>query len=96
MNIKYRTTKYYIEIKRREITRETKSNIFYMGIYFNKPKEFRELKRTDHHCWHDTFDDAKKFLIKRTEDKINNLSQQIKFLSEELSKIKEMTNEKAT
>jgi len=62
--IKYRTTKYDNEIKKIEIERETEKQVVLRPDTWN-PKGRRENKISEYDNWHDTFEEAREFLLQR-------------------------------
>ena len=61
-------------IESKKIERETDKSIWYSYEGFNgKIHERRELKKTEHCSWFDTFQEAKAYVIKKRENKIERL-----------------------
>jgi len=82
--IKYRTR--YERIEAIEVLRETEKQVVLSG-----KMERRENKRSDWSNWHDTFDDARNFLIDLSEKEIKTLQSRIDGENLRLSRIKAMT-----
>lgn len=72
---KYKIEKYSDEIKTVQILRETEKSVFFNR--FSNSSEFRELKRTEWHCYFDSFEEAKKYLLDRFKNKITSLKKQL-------------------
>ena len=73
--IKYKVTKYRLNsIEAQEIERETDKSVWYSHEGYNgKLHERRELKISDYCSWFDTFQEAKAYVIKKRENKIERL-----------------------
>ena len=94
MIIKYRTTSNFKEIEKREITRETEKNIFYIYTYHDGTKqEVRELKRSTYQNWHNSFEDAREFIIKRLTSNLDYLNSQITETSKKLLVVESLTED---
>ena len=85
--IKYKTKSYSARIFEVEVQKETDLSVWVNG--------HRESKDTRYSKYSDTFDDAKNYLVKRIESKIESLSRQLKNEKERLEEarsLKEETN----
>lgn len=68
------------DIVKHEVVKETAARItFKKNRLFEKDKEYidTENKNSSWHTWHDTFEDAKQYLINKTERRIEYLKQDL-------------------
>ncbi len=89
---KFKTT-YGDTITKHEVVKETEKQIVFIHKWldFNnvqRSKEIRESKETSYTKWHDTFEDAKNYLIEKAEKNIKNLEFQLSKAKEMLLRIK--------
>lgn len=65
---KYRVTSYG-EITEREVVKETKSSVTYEypDLFSDRTSERREMKSCDGHCWFDSWQECKDWLIANAE-----------------------------
>jgi len=83
---KFRTTDGEV-ITKYKVIKETDKQI----TYINKiEREVRENKESSYHQWHNTFDDAKNFLIEYNTKRINNLETQLFNAKEILEKVQDL------
>ena len=93
---RYRTSKYSIEIEEFELVKETEKT-----IWFKNPiqrwaseeitlREEKELKETIYNTWHDTFEDAKNYLVQREKNRIEFLLKEIEISSKKIEKINQL------
>jgi hypothetical protein len=91
---KFKTT-YGDSITKYEVIKETEKQITFIHKWtdWNKKEQSRELrenKDSTYHKWHDTFEDAKNYLIEYNKNKISNLENQITKAKEVLSKVQSL------
>ncbi len=91
---KYRTRSDDIKIKKVEILRETESSIFIATTY-GKKKEQREAKCSSYSQYHDTWEAAHEYLLKKGQEWIANARQRLDEEIETLQQIEAMKPEKA-
>jgi hypothetical protein len=73
------------EIHEYEVIKETKTQL----VFINEVgEEKREYKLTSWYSWHDTYEDAKQFLIAEQTNEINKYNKQIEFCKEKIEKYK--------
>lgn len=88
---KFKTT-YGDSITKYEVIKETEKQITFIYRWeWNKENKFRERrenKDSSYHKWHNTFEEAKNYLIKYNEKQIENLENQIIKAREKLSKVR--------
>jgi hypothetical protein len=75
------------KIEKKEITRETESSVFFDIDYFGKIQERCERKRTDYHCFFDTFEEAKNYLVLCATVRVTHAEQSLKYHQGELAKV---------
>lgn len=83
----YRTKSYSIDIEEIEVERKTDHNVFYMQSAYKKPTLQKEAIRSSYTNWHDTYEDARKFLLERENKRKIELE---KGLAEVLKKIEKL------
>lgn len=77
-------------ISKHEIIKETDKNVFFKT---NSGREAREMKISDWQSWHNSFFEAKEFLIKKELNEINKLKYQIEYHENnicEINKLKDL------
>lgn len=87
--IKYRL--YSGEIKPYEVVKETPKQVVYLKRHYFKSEEFveeREMKISHWWSWHDTFEQAKNYLLFTKEQEVNRYLSIINRLNNEIEKIK--------
>ena len=65
---RYQTTRWSIRIEEIEVLRET--DAFMILPQEGRRRERREAKETDYHLFHETWEEAHAYLLKRTKDEI--------------------------
>ena len=83
--IKYRTIKWHCGLAVTNIDRETEKSVFIAGR--------KSAKRSEYYDYHDSFDDAKSFLHKKIEGRIESLEKKIDLEKLALEELK-LTSEK--
>ena len=74
----YRTSRCQpISIEKLKVVKVTEKTITYKGEWWGKEIELKELKETTTVKWHDTWKEARDFLLKRAEDKIDAAKREI-------------------
>lgn len=91
---KFKTT-YGDTITKYEVIKETEKQITFIKKWINWDKkeqsiEVRENKDSNYHKWHDTFEEAKNYLIEYNKKQIENLETQIIKAKEKLSKVQSL------
>lgn len=91
---KFKTT-YGDSITKYEVIKETEKQITFINKWtdWNKKensREVRENKDSKYHKWHNTFDEAKNYLIEYNKKQIENLETQIIKAKEKLSKVQSL------
>ena len=67
----YRTSTHLpAEIQKFEVTEVTDKTVTYKEIWWRKEVESRQLKETSRTKWHETWEEARDYLLKRAESKI--------------------------
>lgn len=90
---KYRTSKYNINIEELDVIRETASLVHIRISYGNgRTSERRDSKITTSSRVHDSWEDAKIFLLTITESEVNNLRVLLAKKIAELEAIDKLTN----
>jgi hypothetical protein len=79
------------KIQKTEAIKETDCFIWVINSWHSKP--FKTAKRSEYANYFDTFEEAKIFLIQRTQDRIDALEKQLAYTKEELTEYKEITLE---
>jgi hypothetical protein len=89
MVTRYRTSKHATEIQPREVIKETKNTVtFQLGMGDGTFRNYRENRIADWQRWHNTWEDAHAFLLKRAEDAVVSLRRQLERANNELDNIK--------
>lgn len=86
--IKYRTGGYLKKIEVIEIVKETAKQVTFKT---ERGGERREAKRSEWKNWHDSFEEAKQFLLTKAENDLQALQQRVEDYKVELEKIKALT-----
>jgi hypothetical protein len=93
MVIKYRTTRNYVKIESFEVIKETEKTVTFLACTRDGAfREERQLRTADWHQWHNSWEDAHTFLIKRAGDNVEGLRRQLERANGELGNIKGMKN----
>lgn len=82
--IKYRT-RFESEIEALEVIKETEKQIVFVG---NLGAQNRESKRSDWQNWHDTFEDARQFLLEKSESEAVSLRKRLEEVKKRIETIK--------
>lgn len=85
MKSKYKA--YLGRIEKVEIIKETSKMVLIKSVTYG---ERRELKESDWYSYHDTFEDAKNWIINHIQSKIDNYKRQIEIKEKELDKAKRL------
>ncbi len=85
--IKYRSR--WSSIEAFEVIKETNAFVVFKNKH-NHNKPGREAKRSDWQNWHDSFQEAKLFLIEQQNIKILMIKQKLKYAEQELEKLREL------
>lgn len=88
MAIKYKTTRYGIDIDPVEIIRETAACVFVHDKYTKR--ERKEHKTSEFHTYHDTWDAAHRHLLEVTGIRISNAKSDLGYLEGQLDRIASM------
>lgn len=83
--LKYRT--YWGKITPIEVIRETEKTVVLPG---HRGREIREAKRSEWQNWHDTWEDARQFLLNKAQSRVDSLRAQLERAKGELGNIKGM------
>ena len=83
MAVKYRAN--YNSIKEFEIIKETEKQVVYKN---ERGAENREAKISDWCSWHNTFEEAREYIIQKEMKSIEQLLSRIKYHNEVIDKIK--------
>lgn len=71
-------TRWDDQIESFEVVKETEKQIVFIKTgWNNKTIEERELKESSYHKWHNSFDEAKQYLINKQSNRIKSLEKQI-------------------
>lgn len=81
---KYLAKTFYNKIDEVEILRETNSFVYIIGY---NGKEIREAKISNYDCYFDTYQEAKDWLLRLHNDKIESLERQLNRAKEEYNYI---------
>lgn len=92
---RYRTEKWNNEITAVEIIRETDKSVWFLRNSWcldgdGEMVETKAVKTSDNHSWHDTWDDAHAFLLKRAERNIASAKWQLQQAQGEHGNVKGM------
>lgn len=74
--IKYKTD-YLGKIEKREIIKETPKQVVYESDWFGKKYMKKEAKHSNYNDWFDTFDEAKSFLLDKSNKRLEALKEQL-------------------
>ncbi len=86
------------EIVEYTIIKETKTTITFENIFYSWPTNKNEIhiqienKISSWHSWHDTFEEAKNYLIKMHNQEIQELNKQIEFVNNKIKIVKSYEN----
>lgn len=75
----YRTSIYDpAKIRKHEVTKTTDKTVWYVRVYsFGKARPRGERREGRHHKWHETFEDARAFLMHSADTKIKQTQKEI-------------------
>lgn len=87
----YKTSKYGIEIKPVEVTRETPKKVFYTYLdWKNKAHEGQAMKVSDYDHYYTTFEEAKTALIERLKRERQNYTDAEKKAADNIARVLDM------
>jgi hypothetical protein len=66
------------QIKEFEVIKKTKCRITYKSPYYKKSFKTEGIEGK-YACWHNTFEEAKMFLIKRSQDSVSELTNKLDY-----------------
>lgn len=75
-------------ISKYEVTRTSDKSVWYKN---SRGTEGRDLRKTTHYSWFDTFEEAKEFVVKKADLKYNSLVMQLCCAAEKLEEAKNLT-----
>lgn len=83
---KYRAV--FDKVDKHKIEKETDKQVVYIGT---NGHAYKEAKLSSWYSWHNTFEEAKLFLIKTKIADINQIKDQLEYENEQLDKLQKLT-----
>ena len=77
-------------IEKREILRETAKTVIFEEESWGEIRERKELKRSDYHSWHNTWEEAKNFLVSKARSKLEYAKRDLDRARSNLQKIERL------
>jgi hypothetical protein len=82
-----------MEIKKREVVRETAKQLTYKLVWCGKESEARESKKSEYQNWFDTFEAAREFLLRQAEKERDALLNKLDYKHKDIEKITSLKEE---